>query len=127
DTPTCRIVHRNGVRNYVVGGRLETQLALVNYGCIAVHVWGARRQHPRTPDWVCFDLDPHSGEFADAARVALRVKEALDALGLPSFVKTSGKTGLHVFVPIQVGPDADHVRDFAERLGHLLAHAYPRE
>jgi bifunctional non-homologous end joining protein LigD len=127
DTPTKRIVHANGVRNYVVGGRLETQLALVNLGCIAVHVWHARKNTPRQPDWVGFDLDPDSGEFADAVRAALRVKAALDSLRLVSFPKTSGKKGLHVFVPIRVGPDADEVRAFAERLGHLLANAYPTE
>jgi bifunctional non-homologous end joining protein LigD len=127
DTPTRRIVHRNGVRNYVVGGRRETQLALVNLGCIAVHVWGSRAPTPRQPDWVCFDLDPDSGRFADAARAGWKVKAALDALGLVSFPKTSGKKGLHVFVPIQVGPDADEVRGFAEKLGHLLARAHPTE
>ena len=127
DTPTKRIVHSNGIRNYVVGGRLETQLALVNLGCIAVHVWGARQQNPRQPDWVCFDLDPDSGKFADAARAGLRVKQALDALRLTSFAKTSGKKGLHVFVPIRVGPDADEVRDFADTLGHRLAEAFPKE
>ena len=127
DTPTKRIVHSNGVRNYVVGGRLETQLALVNLGCIAVHVWGARAPTPRQPDWVCFDLDPDSGRFADAARAALYVKDALDSLRLVSFPKTSGKKGMHVFVPIRVGPDADEVRAFAERLGHLLARAHPDE
>jgi bifunctional non-homologous end joining protein LigD len=127
DTPTKRIVHSNGVRNYVVGGRLETQLTLVNLGCIAVHVWHARKNTPRQPDWVGFDLDPDSGRFADAARAALRVKEALDSLGLVSYPKTSGKKGMHVFVPIRVGPDADEVRGFADRLGHLLANAYPTE
>jgi bifunctional non-homologous end joining protein LigD len=127
DTPTCRIVHTNAARNYVVGGRLETQLALANLGCIAVHVWGARVATPRQPDWVCFDIDPASGRFADAARAALRVKEALDSLRLVSFPKTSGMKGLHVFVPIRVGPDADEVRAFAERLGRLLARAFPDE
>jgi bifunctional non-homologous end joining protein LigD len=127
DTPTKRIEHENGVRNYVVGGKLATQLALVNLGCIAVHVWGARQQQPRKPDWVCFDLDPDSGTFADAARAGLKVRTALDALGLKSYPKTSGKKGMHVFVPIVVGPDADDVRGFAERLGHYLAGAYPKE
>jgi bifunctional non-homologous end joining protein LigD len=127
DTPTKRIVHANGTRNYVVGGRLQTQLALVNLGCIAVHVWGSRQQNPRQPDWVCFDLDPDSGEFADAARAGIRVKEALDALGLKSWAKTSGKKGLHVFVPIVVGPDADDARGFAERLGSHLAGAFPKQ
>ena len=127
DTPTKRIEHENGIRNYVVGGKLETQLALVNLGCIAVHVWGARAQNPRQPDWVCFDLDPDSGKFADAARAGLKVKQALEALRLVSFAKTSGKKGLHVFVPIRVGPDADEVRGFAEVLGNHLAGAYPKE
>lgn len=127
DTPTKAVKHEKGTTNYVVGGKLETQLALVNLGCIAVHVWGARAENPRKPDWVCFDLDPDSGKFADAAKAGLKVKEALDALGLVSFPKTSGKKGLHVFVPIRVGPDADDARGFAEELGARLSAAYPKE
>lgn len=126
-TPTKKVQHEKGTTNYVVGGELVTQLALVNLGCIAIHVWGSRRQNPRKPDWICFDLDPDSGKFADAARVGLKLKEALDALDLVSFPKTSGKKGLHVFVPIQPGPDADQVREFAGTLGHRLARAYPKE
>lgn len=127
DTPTVRIVHKNGVRNYVVGGKRETQLALVNLGCISVHLWGSRAKTPRRPDWLTFDLDPDSGRFADAARAGLRVKEALEALGLVPFAKTSGKKGLHVIVPIRVGPETEVVRDFAERVGYLLARAHPDE
>ena len=127
DTPTKRIAHEKGTTNYVVGGKLETQLALVNLGCIAVHVWGARAGSPRKPDWICFDVDPGSGKFADAARAAVKIKNALDALKLVSFPKTSGKKGLHVFVPIRVGPDADDAREFAGVLGNRLAAAYPDE
>jgi len=127
DTPTKAVKHEKGTTNYVLGGKLETQLALVNLGCIAVHVWGARAANPRKPDWVCFDLDPDSGKFADAAKAGLKVKDALDALGLVSFAKTSGKKGMHVFVPIRVGPDADDVRGFADRLGARLSAAYPKE
>jgi bifunctional non-homologous end joining protein LigD len=57
----------------------------------------------------------------------LKVKAVLDALDLTSFAKTSGGRGLHVFVPIKVGPDADRVRDFAIRLSTQLARAYPSE
>lgn len=127
DTPTRRIEHSRGATNYVVGGRRETQLALANLGCIALHVWGSRQQQPRQPDWVCFDLDPDTGAFADAARAALRVKDALDALELVSFVKTSGSRGAHVFVPIRVGPDVDEVKGFAIALGAHLARAFPDE
>jgi bifunctional non-homologous end joining protein LigD len=127
DTPTQRIRHEKGTTNYVVGGKLATQLALVNLGCIAIHVWNSRKASPRKPDWVCFDLDPDSGQFSDAVRAGLKIKDALDALKLVSFPKTSGKKGLHVFVPIRPGPDCDQVREFADRLGHRLAQAFPKE
>ena len=90
-TPTKRIKTEESKRpftNYVVGGTLETQLALVNLGCIAIHAMGGRAASPRQPDWFCFDLDPDSGEFSDAARAALYVKEGLDTLKLESFAKT---------------------------------------
>jgi bifunctional non-homologous end joining protein LigD len=127
DTPTKRVEHSRAATNYVVGGKRATQLALANLGCIALHVWGSRQDQPRQPDWVCFDLDPDTGLFAEAARAALRVKDALDALELTSFVKTSGARGVHVFVPIRVGPDADEVKGFAVALGAHLARAYPDE
>jgi bifunctional non-homologous end joining protein LigD len=82
---------------------------------------------PREPQWVCFDLDPQSGEFRDAAQAALRVKEALDRLRLTSFAKTSGSRGMHVFVPLRAGPDADDVLAFARAFCERLAAAHPRE
>jgi bifunctional non-homologous end joining protein LigD len=127
DTPTRRILHQKGLTNYVVGGRRETQIALANLGCIAVHVWSSRARTPRKPDWVCFDLDPASGLFADAIGAALLLKEALEALKLTSFPKTSGGKGLHVLVPIRTGPDADEVLRFSQRLGARLASAFPKQ
>jgi len=126
-TPTKRIRDPKGATDYVVGGSRVTQLTLVNLGCIAVHVWNSRAADPRRPDWVCFDLDPTSGEFADAARAGLLVKAALDAIDLTSFPKTSGSRGLHVFVPIRVGPDSKEVLEFAEAFVRRLADAHPKE
>jgi bifunctional non-homologous end joining protein LigD len=126
-TPTNAIRHKNGITHYVVGGSLETQLALVNFGCIAVHEMATTADSPRQPDWICFDLDPQSGEFRDAAQAALSVKEALDGLRLTSFAKTSGSRGMHVFVPIRRGPDADDVLAFARKFCERLAAAYPGE
>jgi bifunctional non-homologous end joining protein LigD len=129
-TPTKAITHsgKNGkTTNYVVGGSLATQLALTNLGCIPVHVMGGRAQSPRTPDWVCFDLDPQTGKFAPAARAALQVKEILDLLHLTSFCKTSGGRGLHVFVPLQPKHDVDLVLDFAEKVAGHLSAASPKD
>jgi bifunctional non-homologous end joining protein LigD len=129
-TPTKRIRHAGGSSestNYVVGGSLETQLALVNLGCIAVHVMAGRSSAPRKPAWLCFDLDPSSGKFADAARAALQVKAALDALKLDSYAKTSGSRGIHVFVPLRSGPDADEVLEFARTFVARVAASNPKE
>jgi bifunctional non-homologous end joining protein LigD len=129
-TPTKRIAHEDKAgdfTDYVVGGSLTTQLALANLGCIAVHVMASRATSPRQPDWVCVDIDPESGKFADAARAGLHVKAALDALKLVSFAKTSGSRGMHVLVPIRTGPDADEILAFAESFVARVAAAYPDE
>jgi bifunctional non-homologous end joining protein LigD len=130
ETPTKRIAHADNSgksTDYVVGGLLITQLALANLGCIAVHVMASRANSPRQPDWVCFDIDPESGEFEDAARAGLRVKAGLDLLKLVSFAKTSGSRGLHVLVPIRAGPDANDVLAFARSFVARVAAAHPDE
>jgi bifunctional non-homologous end joining protein LigD len=127
-TPTKRIAHvttTGRFTDYVVGGSLQTQLALVNLGCIAVHVTASRRGSPRQPDWLCIDIDPESGQFADAARAGLRVKAGLETLKLRCYAKTSGSRGLHILVPIVVGPDADDVLAFAQSFVARVAAAYP--
>jgi bifunctional non-homologous end joining protein LigD len=129
-TPTKKIAHvgKSGKStNYVVGGSLATQLALANLGCIAVHVSGSRSSSLRKPDWVCFDMDPQSGKFSDAARAGLRLKEVLDVLKLESFPKTSGSRGLHVFVPIKPDTDVDKVLFFSESLVARLAAQFPKD
>jgi len=130
DTPTKLIESTDGKRkavNYVVGGWLETQLALANLGCIPIHVMGTRATNLRKPDWVVFDCDPESGKFGDAAKAGLQLKEALDALELTSFPKTSGSRGLHIFVPLRVGPDVSEVLEFAYALCQRVAAAHPKE
>lgn len=128
-TPKKRVEHLGndkGHTDYVVGGSLRTQIALVNLGCIAVHVMAARASSPRRPDWLCIDIDPHqSGKFADAANAALLVRDAFETLGLVSFPKTSGGRGMHVLVPLRTGPDADDVLAFAEAFIARVAAAHP--
>lgn len=129
NTPTKRIANVSGKRkstNYVLGGSIATQMALVNLGCIPVHVTGSRGRTFPKPDWICFDLDPASGNFRDAAQAGCLLSELLDKLGLQSFPKTSGSRGLHVFIPIQIGPTADDVLKFAEKTVARLAAAHPR-
>jgi bifunctional non-homologous end joining protein LigD len=129
-TPTVNIPHvgKSGKStNYVLGGALVTQLALANLGCIAVHVSGSRASFLRKPDWLCFDLDPQSGKFSDAARAGLYLKEILDALKLKSFPKTSGSRGLHILIPLRPVTPVEDVLTFAESLAARLAAQHPKE
>jgi len=129
-TSVKRISHvtdRGKFTDYVVGGSLITQLSLVNLGCVAIHVMASRARSPRQPDWICFDIDPESGRFSDAARAGLLVKAGLGLLELTGFAKTSGGRGLHVLVPIRSGPDANEVLAFARSFVDRLARAHPRE
>ena len=129
-TSTKRIKNATGARkstNYVLGGALATQIAMCNLGCIPVHVLGSRAKTFPKPDWVCFDFDPMSGNFADAAKAGLLAKSLLEDIGLVSFPKTSGSRGLHVFIPIRIGPTAKEILHFAEDFVARLAALHPNE
>ena len=97
-------------------------LWMVNMGCIDMNTWYSRVDRPERPDWVLFDLDPSPDVgFRETVRVALLVKEVLDALGLASFPKTSGADGFHVLVPVERRHAYDDTREFAEIVAGTLA------
>jgi bifunctional non-homologous end joining protein LigD len=101
-------------------------LWMVNTGCIEVHTWYSRIDKLERPDRVVFDLDPSDGVgFAETAHVALLVKQALDALGLASFPKTSGARGLHVLVPIERRHTYEETRRFATEVARAIAATHP--
>jgi bifunctional non-homologous end joining protein LigD len=97
-------------------------LWMVNMGCIDLNTWYSRVDRLDRPDFVLFDLDPSPDVgFRETVQVALLVKEALDALGLQSFPKTSGADGMHVLVPIERRHTYDDTRAFAEVIARALA------
>ena len=100
-------------------------LWMVNMACIDLNTWYSRVDKPERPDWVLFDLDPAADAgFAETVQVALLVKQALDALGLVSFPKTSGSDGMHVLVPIERRHTYDDTREFAEIVARALARTH---
>jgi len=101
-------------------------LWMVNTGCIECHTWYSRVDRLERPDCVVFDLDPASDVgFPATVEVALIVKQALDALGLASFPKTSGAHGLHVLVPIERRHTYEDTRRFATAIARQIAGTYP--
>ena len=97
-------------------------VAMVQMGTLEIHPWGVRIEKPDRPDRIIFDLDPAEElGFADVVRAALEVRERLEAIGLRSFVKTTGGKGLHVVVPIAPEHDWRDAKAFAKSFSEAMA------
>src|SRR5437588_10905434 len=120
---TCSIAHGSGnVIAFPIVQDLPSLLWLVNLGCIDLNPWYARCDDVDRPDYLHFDLDPVLNATFDKVRAAaLLVHDALTALGMPSFVKTTGSKGVHVYVPIVRGPTQKQVWTLAKELAFVLA------
>jgi bifunctional non-homologous end joining protein LigD len=97
-------------------------LWMANMGCIDMNAWYSRADKPERPDFVLFDLDPSPDVgIKEVVEVALVVKQALDALGLVSFPKTSSADGMHVLVPIERRSTYAQTREFCEIVAGAIA------
>ena len=124
----CRLPAKSRGGEIVEYPLVEDELALVwmvDYGCVDLHLWFSRCDRPSRPDYVLFDLDPAQVGFADVVEAALLLRQALDALGLESFVRTSGGDGLHVQVPVTRRYSYEGTRRFAEIVADALVRARP--
>lgn len=123
----CKIEHSSGsIIDFPIIRDLPSLLWVVNLGCIDLNPWYARCDDVDRPDYLHFDLDPTPGAaFPDVLKTALLVHEALDALELPNFPKTTGSRGIHIYVPIQHGPLQKEVWTFAKRFAQSMAQLYP--
>ena len=119
----CSIDHGSGnVIDFPIVQDLASLLWVINLGCIDLNQWYARCEDVNRPDYLHFDLDPVPGAtFAKVREAALLVREALEGLDMPSFPKTSGSKGIHVYVPIVRGPTQKQVWAFAKELATTLA------
>jgi bifunctional non-homologous end joining protein LigD len=103
----------------------DALLWMVNMGCIDLNTWYSRVDKPDRPDFVLFDLDPSPDVgFKETVQVALLVKEALDALGLLSFAKTSSADGMHVLVPVERRYTFEDTREFSEIVAGAIARTH---
>jgi bifunctional non-homologous end joining protein LigD len=112
---------------YVLVNDRPTLLYLVNQGTLTFHVWFSRVGDLDRPDFVLFDLDPGEASFQDAVAVARELHGVLDGEGVKSFVKTSGKTGMHVLVPWEEEGGYDAARGWARQVAGQVAEALPEK
>jgi bifunctional non-homologous end joining protein LigD len=124
---TERIYSRDTDRDiaYLVADDIEMLRYVANSGAIPIHVWASRIPSLERPDWLVLDLDPKGAPFTDVVRVALALRRILERLALPSYVKTSGATGLHILLPLGARYTYEQCRTFARLLAVMGVEAEP--
>lgn len=110
------------IRYFICDGE-EALLYLANMGSIPLHIWASREGSLELPDWCVIDLDPKEAPFSDVIRCAQVLRRVCESVGLPSYVKTTGKTGLHILLPL--GRQCTYEQ--SRMLGELLARLVIRE
>src|SRR3954468_6076130 len=125
---TCSIEHASGnVIDFPMVQGLASLLWVVNLGCIDLNQWYARCDDVDRPDYIHFDLDPVIGaSFTKVLEAAVVVGDALRALGMKPLVKTTGSSGVPIYVPIVRGPLQKQVWTFAKALAQHLAEKHPK-
>lgn len=111
---------------YVVCDSLDTLIWMANLAALELHIALASTLDPESPDMLLFDLDPEPpAGFPDAVKTGLALRDLLGDLGLSPFVKTSGKKGLHIVVPLERQYSFDATRSFVHAVGVLMARRMP--
>ena len=124
---TVKLVNQEGREvNYSVYTTVGSLLHFVNLGTIEQHPWHSTLKHLDKPDYLMLDLDPKQAPWENVLQVAMVCKEVFDELGLPAFPKTSGSSGIHIYLPLKPNHDYRKVGAIAEGLAAEVARRAPR-
>jgi bifunctional non-homologous end joining protein LigD len=124
--PTFRYQDQKSLKDWILIEEVATLAWLANHAVIDMHPWYSRFDKPEYPDWSVVDLDPAEGAtFKDVIAVAKVLKSALDHLQLKAVLKTTGQTGLHIYIPIERRYTLDESRGFVAKLAHTIAELMP--
>jgi bifunctional non-homologous end joining protein LigD len=116
---------KRDIIDYLVCNNVETLLYMVNLGCIDINPWTSRAKNANEPDFIIIDLDPSDNDFKKATESAKAAKQYFDQTGLTAFVKTSGKTGIHLYLPCE-GFTFPVARQIAEEICRAIHKLVPR-
>lgn len=122
---TAEIHHKTKSDHYVLVQNLETLLYVANLGSIELHPMITQMNALDHPDFLAIDLDPHEISFKKVVQCALVVHELLEELEIPSYCKTSGGTGLHIYIPLHQRYSFSQTEPFALLLAHLVQERLP--
>lgn len=112
-------------KEYLLGNDEAALLWMASLGCIEMNPWFSRSTSPDNPDYCVIDLDPDKNTFDQVIQVARKVKEVLDQMDVPCYAKTSGSTGMHVYIPLGAKYDYDQSQMFAKIIVTLVHQQLP--
>jgi bifunctional non-homologous end joining protein LigD len=117
---------RGGDRNFLVCTNEASLLLIASMGGLEMHPWSSRIQKPDYPDWCILDLDP-SGKttFEEVIIAAQTIKELLDAIDVPAYCKTSGATGIHIYIPLGAKYTYEQSKEFGRVLVKIVHKKIP--
>jgi bifunctional non-homologous end joining protein LigD len=95
-------------------------LYIASLGCIEMNPWSSTAKNPDNPDWCIIDLDPDDNSFEQVIQAARVTKEVLDAIDVPSYCKTSGSSGLHIYIPFGAKYTYHDSKEFARRIAKIV-------
>src|SRR5467141_3865281 len=114
---TARLTNKEGRElDYAVYTNTASLLHFVNLGTIEQHPWHSTIKQLSKPDWIAIDLDPKKAPWENVLAVGLTVRQVCDELGLHSFPKTSGSSGMHIYLPLKPNNDYERIAEFARLL-----------
>jgi bifunctional non-homologous end joining protein LigD len=122
---TIRIKHKEKSIDYLIIQNLETLLYVANLGCIELNPFNSRISKLENPDYMILDLDPENVSINKITQVALVIHNLLDSINLKNYCKTSGKRGLHIFVPLGAQIDFPQSQELAKIIGLLTQTKLP--
>lgn len=122
------VKHSRKTVNYIICNDVATLIWLANQGCIEVHAWLSTLDDLDNPDIAVMDLDPAEGaDFSSVVEISILIRKALLFFNLTSFIKTSGASGLHIFVPIKPEFSFSEVTEFMKYIANLIVKIYPQK
>jgi bifunctional non-homologous end joining protein LigD len=117
---------RGGNRNFLVCTNEASLLLIASLGGLEMHPWSSRIQKPDNPDWCIIDLDPsHKTTFDQVIIAAQTTKEVLDAIDVPAYCKTSGATGMHIYIPLGAKYTYEQSKEFGRVLVKIVHEKIP--
>lgn len=113
-------------KEFLICNEEATLLYMAGLGSIEINPWNSTIKNPDNPDWCVIDLDPDKQSFNQVIETAIVTHDILESAGIPSYCKTSGSTGLHIYIPLGAKYKYEASREFGRLIAHLVTEALPK-